>query len=818
MDLSNTTEIISKRYPVESSCRFSIIIPTWNNLTMLKLCVDSILKNSRFDHQIILHINEGHDGSREWAEENGLSYTYSSINVGVCLAVNSAASLAVTDYFVYLNDDMYVCPDWDYYLWQVVEQQPDNKFFLSATSIEPRDAHKKVAIAPHNFGTSPATFKETELLQQYADLPMDDWSGASWPPNLLHRSLWEETGGYSLEFFPGFYSDPDFSMKLWQAGVRRFIGVAKSRVYHFLEVSTTKVHQETVGAGRELFLKKWGITARMFYQHYLKMGKKNPQPLRPPESIAFHFDRFISVIKKYIQEIIRVIYVVSLGTTLIGMVVSKAAMSTGEISLASIWLIDMSVNYRRIAERFKDLWKNKAAIVCISFFLLYVIGVLWSENLAFAMRDLRSKLPLFLLPLTIATIKPFNTKELKAIFYMFLAGGVFGTILVLYAFFFKEFTDIRKIIWFNFNIRFGLTILMAVVVSLWCFKHETTKRKYWFLALMAWFTGMLVLMESMTAICILVVLVFFFGVRSIWFSSRKMVKWGMLVLMLAAGGAVFLYLNNIYADFQPKESRNLSELDKTTALGGVYRHDTTSKLMENGYWIRIYICELELRESWNKRSSVSFDSTNPEGYSLRATLIRYLTGKGLRKDAEGVASLSDTDIRKIEQGIANHHYKVKKSSIDRRIRATFWEYYAWKELDYATKTSLTQRFEFWRAALYTIKHNFWFGVGTGDVMDAQQAAYKEVNSLLVNPEVHKTPHNHYLIVFSAFGIFGFAWFMFMLIYPGIKTKRFRMPLYMAFFIVIILSMLVDKLAITYFAVFNTVMLFGVFEENADDKV
>jgi glycosyltransferase involved in cell wall biosynthesis len=264
---------------------------------MLQLCVNSVLKNSRFTHQIILHINEGTDGSREWAEANKIPHTYSSTNVGVCLAVNSAALLASTDYIVYMNDDMYVCPDWDFHLWKVVEQQPDNKFFLSATSIEPRDAHKKVAIAPYHFGTSPETFREADLLEQFADLPMENWSGASWPPNLVHRSLWEEVGGYSLEFFPGFYSDPDFSMKLWQAGVRRFIGVAESRIYHFLEISTKKIRKETIKAGRKMFLKKWGITSRVFYRYYLRMGKKNPKPLTEPNSIAFYWDKFICKFK-----------------------------------------------------------------------------------------------------------------------------------------------------------------------------------------------------------------------------------------------------------------------------------------------------------------------------------------------------------------------------------------------------------------------------------------------------------------------------------------------------------------------------------------
>lgn len=290
-------EIISQTYPTDFSYKFSIIIPTWNNLEMLKLCIKSILKNSRFTHQIILHINEGVDGTREWAEENKINHTYSSNNVGVCLAVNSAALLAGANYIVYMNDDMYVCPDWDYYLWKVIEQQPDNRFFLSATCIEPRDVGKKIAIAPYDFGSSPENFKETELLQQYADLKMADWSGSSWPPNLLHRSLWEEVGGYSQEFFPGFYSDPDFSMKLWQAGVRRFRGVAESRVYHFLEVSTTRISKETVRNGRKLFLKKWHITARVFYRYYLQMGKKSQKLLQPPKSMAFYFERFFCFFK-----------------------------------------------------------------------------------------------------------------------------------------------------------------------------------------------------------------------------------------------------------------------------------------------------------------------------------------------------------------------------------------------------------------------------------------------------------------------------------------------------------------------------------------
>jgi glycosyltransferase involved in cell wall biosynthesis len=42
---------------------FSIIIPTYNNLACLKICIKSIQKNSKYKHEIIVHVNEGKDGT-----------------------------------------------------------------------------------------------------------------------------------------------------------------------------------------------------------------------------------------------------------------------------------------------------------------------------------------------------------------------------------------------------------------------------------------------------------------------------------------------------------------------------------------------------------------------------------------------------------------------------------------------------------------------------------------------------------------------------------------------------------------------------------
>ena len=92
---------------------FSIIIPTFNNINYLKLCLSSIRKNSKSKHEIIIHINEGSDGTLDLVKKNHLKYTYSEKNSGVCVAFNKAVKLATNKYIVLGHDDMYFCPGWD---------------------------------------------------------------------------------------------------------------------------------------------------------------------------------------------------------------------------------------------------------------------------------------------------------------------------------------------------------------------------------------------------------------------------------------------------------------------------------------------------------------------------------------------------------------------------------------------------------------------------------------------------------------------------------------------------------------------------------
>lgn len=248
---------------------FSIVIPTWNNLAHLQLVVKSIREHSAEKHQIVVHVNDGSDGSLDWVRAQGLDHTASASNIGICYAMNEAAMLAKHEHLVYMNDDMYCLPGWDTALQRRAAAMLSDLYLLSGTMVEPRDSGNPcVVVGPYGDGVG--NFRETDLLRDAPKLARADWYGATWPPTLVARRWWFRVGGYSTELSPGMSSDNDFSMKLWHAGCRHFIGVGDSLVYHFQQKSTGKVVKND---GRRQFLDKWGMTQSTFDRFYLRRGQ-----------------------------------------------------------------------------------------------------------------------------------------------------------------------------------------------------------------------------------------------------------------------------------------------------------------------------------------------------------------------------------------------------------------------------------------------------------------------------------------------------------------------------------------------------------------
>ena len=272
---------------------FSIIIPTFNNLSYLKLCISSIKKNSFFKHEIIPHVNEGADGTEEYLISENIKYTITKYNSGICEGVNCAAKIAKTDYILYAHDDFYFLPNWDKVLLKEIKNIPHNKFYLSGIMMNN---------GPLKFdcGNTLDEFNEKKLLANFLNFNHYDFQGSTWAPHLIHKSLWEQVGGFSEEYYPGTGSDPDLNMKLWKNGVRIFKGINNFKVYHFGSIVTRKyknhptIRTESGSRGSKIFLLKWGITIKFFKKFILKSDSVYKGELKlPKKSIDYLYKLFL---------------------------------------------------------------------------------------------------------------------------------------------------------------------------------------------------------------------------------------------------------------------------------------------------------------------------------------------------------------------------------------------------------------------------------------------------------------------------------------------------------------------------------------------
>ena len=272
---------------------FSIIIPTFNNIKYLKLCIESIRKNSIFIHEIIPHINEGADGTEEYLISENIKYTITKYNAGICEGVNTAAKKATTNYILYAHDDFYFLPRWDEVLLKEIKKIPHNKFYLSGIMMN--NGPLKL-----DCGNNLNDFNEKKLLENYNKVNHFNFQGSTWAPHLIHKDLWNKVGGFSEEYFPGTGSDPDLNMKLWNEGVRIFKGINNCKVYHFGSIVTRKyknhptIKTESGSRGGKIFLLKWGMSIKFFKHFYLKSDQIYNGPLsNPKKNFLFLYNLFI---------------------------------------------------------------------------------------------------------------------------------------------------------------------------------------------------------------------------------------------------------------------------------------------------------------------------------------------------------------------------------------------------------------------------------------------------------------------------------------------------------------------------------------------
>lgn len=240
----------------------SIIIPTYNALSLLRSCVESIRAYTPAPYEIIVVDNASSDGTDIYCRRNHITFISLPDNRGFPVACNMGLQLASGDEILLLNNDVVVSQGWLTNLKRALYSAPEVGIVGPVTNYASGrqqvktdyegliDFHKAAEIA--NF-SNPQKWLETKRLVGLCFL--------------FKRELLTSVGLLDERFSPGHYEDDDYCYRARLKGYRLLI-VGDCLVHHEGSASFKQVYhnqlQELVERNRMIFMNKWSVDPMNF--------------------------------------------------------------------------------------------------------------------------------------------------------------------------------------------------------------------------------------------------------------------------------------------------------------------------------------------------------------------------------------------------------------------------------------------------------------------------------------------------------------------------------------------------------------------------
>jgi len=507
------------------------------------------------------------------------------------------------------------------------------------------------------------------------------------------------------------------------------------------------------------------------------------------------------------------VYFYTLILIAISLPLSVFTCSMFQLVLVINWLLEA---------RFREKWirarTNRALQVFLLLFVMHLVGLLWSSDLAYGLWDLKIKLPLLGLPVVVATSAALTRRQVLWILFFFCLAvfvASMATLFKLLGWLPGEIYDFRDLSLFMSHIRFSLMIVLVLLISaygLFVGRNSLSRiERVFYLICLLWFPVMLVLLKSLTALFIAGLLLFLILLRLVFQIRDQVLRYMALVPVIMIPLLSIYYVSHAINKFYTFDPVSIEELDSHTVEGNPYLNKPGNREVENGHYVWIYVCDKELEREWSKASALDYWGRTSKDQSVRTTLIRFLSSKGLRKDAAAFKQLSQAEILAIEDGIANHLY-MGRFKIYPRVYEVIWEIDRYRQGYDPNEKSVVQRYLYLQAGCKIAQEHLWFGVGNGDVMNEFLGYYEEVQSPL-SEKLRKRAHNQYLTFIISFGIPGFILCLLALLAPPFLARRQHSFLAVGFLILVLVSMLSEDTLVTargasFMALFYSLFIFG----------
>jgi GT2 family glycosyltransferase len=283
---------------MKKSC--DILIPFYNGLNYLRDCIESIINNTDYPHNILLIDDGSDDYTKQQISQYVETYPHISIQshpkrLGYLKACNAGLRASTGDYIVLLNSDTYVLPGW---LDRLIDCAESDKKIAIVNPITNMASILSVPMPP-----GLTVYTMGERISQFSQRRYPDVVTASGFCLFLKKEALAALGQFDEIYGIGYCEESDYSMRAIDRGWRVVVA-DNAFVYHKGSGTFGQLlRQEHYSRNRDIFDQRW---EKLYDAHYNNFLKRDP--LRYMKQLLFPPSLDRGILKKwaiFFEEIIR---------------------------------------------------------------------------------------------------------------------------------------------------------------------------------------------------------------------------------------------------------------------------------------------------------------------------------------------------------------------------------------------------------------------------------------------------------------------------------------------------------------------------------